>query len=185
MRLFAWCAPIASTSGRSPSATASFSMWGTWRRSIGICCTKMSWERESFHPEFDRLFAFGIDPVGGGLPSDVPSDWPPLSAVQDYVDRSRAGIDEGLADGAPALQAAGRSGFSLETSAQRSHRASADACGDAGLHAASVAARTKRSGRAAFRILTQVRWSTRALRCLREWRHWAFQRSSGDLRLGQ
>ena len=69
----------------------------------------------SFHPEFDRLFAFGIDPVGGGLPSDAPSDWPPLSAVQDYVGRSRAGIDEGLADGALALQVAGRSGFSLET----------------------------------------------------------------------
>ena len=31
---------------------------------------------KSFHPEFDRLFAFGIDPVGGGLPSDQPSDWP-------------------------------------------------------------------------------------------------------------
>ncbi len=69
----------------------------------------------SFHPEFDRLFAFGIDPVGGGLPSDVPSDWPPLNAVQGYVDRSRAGIDEGLANGAPALQAEGRNGFSLET----------------------------------------------------------------------
>src|ERR1035438_1591129 len=24
----------------------------------------------SDHPEFDRLFAFGIDPVGGGLPAD-------------------------------------------------------------------------------------------------------------------
>src|SRR5215831_12163890 len=32
----------------------------------------------SFHPEFDRLFAFGIDPVGGGLPADQPSDWPLL-----------------------------------------------------------------------------------------------------------
>ena len=29
----------------------------------------------TFHPEFDRLFAFGIDPVGGGLPTDQPSDW--------------------------------------------------------------------------------------------------------------
>ena len=29
------------------------------------------------HEEFDRLFAFGIDPVGGGLPQDKPpSDWP-------------------------------------------------------------------------------------------------------------
>src|SRR5450755_5078800 len=39
---------------------------------------------KSFHPEFDRLFSFGIDPVGGGLPSDLPSDWPSLSAVQNY-----------------------------------------------------------------------------------------------------
>src|SRR5215472_13922188 len=28
-----------------------------------------------FHPEFDQLFAFGIDPVGGGLPADRPEDW--------------------------------------------------------------------------------------------------------------
>src|ERR1700689_2939413 len=40
---------------------------------------------KSFHPEFDRLFAFGIDPVGGGLPSDQPADWPSLTAVRDYV----------------------------------------------------------------------------------------------------
>ncbi len=69
----------------------------------------------SFHPEFDRLFAFGIDPVGGGLPSDLPSDWPPLSAVQSYVDKVRSATDEGLAERAPAFQASGRDGFSLET----------------------------------------------------------------------
>ena len=34
------------------------------------------------HQEFDRLFAFGIDPVGGGLPSDQPSDWPRLAGNQ-------------------------------------------------------------------------------------------------------
>src|SRR5438876_659688 len=34
-----------------------------------------------FHPDFDRLFAFGIDPVGGGLPSDQPVDWPTISEV--------------------------------------------------------------------------------------------------------
>ncbi len=28
------------------------------------------------HKELDRLFAFGIDPVEGGLPQDRPSDWP-------------------------------------------------------------------------------------------------------------
>src|SRR6202166_3830375 len=38
---------------------------------------------KTFHPEFDQLFAFGIDPVEGGLPSDQPSDWPRISAVQD------------------------------------------------------------------------------------------------------
>ena len=37
-----------------------------------------AFEAESFHPQFDRLFAFGIDPVGGGLPADQPSDWPRL-----------------------------------------------------------------------------------------------------------
>ena len=30
----------------------------------------------AFHAEFDRLFAFGIDPPPGQLPSDQPSDWP-------------------------------------------------------------------------------------------------------------
>ena len=38
---------------------------------------------QSFHTEFDRLFAFGIDPVGGGLPTDRPSDWPSIDAVRD------------------------------------------------------------------------------------------------------
>src|SRR6185369_18032812 len=37
--------------------------------------------RDSFNPEFDRLFAFGIDPVGGGLPNDQPSDWPSINKV--------------------------------------------------------------------------------------------------------
>jgi len=30
----------------------------------------------SFQRTFDHLFAFGIDPVNGGLPSDTPEDWP-------------------------------------------------------------------------------------------------------------
>jgi ergothioneine biosynthesis protein EgtB len=54
---------------------------------------------KSFHPEFDRLFAFGIDPVGGGLPSDQPSDWPDLDAVRDYVTRLRTALGERLEDG--------------------------------------------------------------------------------------
>jgi ergothioneine biosynthesis protein EgtB len=54
---------------------------------------------KSFHPEFDRLFAFGIDPVGGGLPTDQPSDWPALETVHDYVSRIRASLDEKLESG--------------------------------------------------------------------------------------
>jgi ergothioneine biosynthesis protein EgtB len=51
---------------------------------------------KSFHPEFDRLFAFGIDPIGGGLPNDQPSDWPSVAAVRDYVSRIRQVLDENL-----------------------------------------------------------------------------------------
>ena len=53
--------------------------------------------RTSFHSEFDNLFAFGIDPVDGGLPSDQPSDWPSLAQVRDYVSQVRQALDEGLA----------------------------------------------------------------------------------------
>ena len=44
---------------------------------------------KSFHPELDRLFAFGIDPVGGGLPNDQPSEWPSIAQVRDYVEKVR------------------------------------------------------------------------------------------------
>src|ERR1700674_3819981 len=33
----------------------------------------------SVTPDFDKLFAFGIDPVDGGLPTDQPADWPSVS----------------------------------------------------------------------------------------------------------
>src|SRR5688572_6993735 len=35
----------------------------------------------------DRLFAFGIDPVDGGLPSDQPTDWPTMPQVERYRDK--------------------------------------------------------------------------------------------------
>jgi gamma-glutamyl hercynylcysteine S-oxide synthase len=70
---------------------------------------------KSFRPEFDRLFAFGIDPVGGGLPSDQPSDWPSLDAVRDYVNRIRGALDEKLADGSLESYRGGRDGFPLNT----------------------------------------------------------------------
>ena len=68
---------------------------------------------KSFHPEFDRLFAFGIDPVNGGLPADQPSDWPSLVAVRDYVRKIRGALDEKLED----ENSFGKTsdGFSLET----------------------------------------------------------------------
>jgi gamma-glutamyl hercynylcysteine S-oxide synthase len=52
---------------------------------------------EPFHPEFDRLFAFGIDPVGGGLPSDQPSDWPSIEEVHRYARAVRDRLDGRLA----------------------------------------------------------------------------------------
>lgn len=51
---------------------------------------------QSFDPALDRLFAFGIDPVNGGLPSDQPSDWPQLNAVHRYRDRVREKLEAHL-----------------------------------------------------------------------------------------
>lgn len=52
--------------------------------------------REPFDADSDRLFAFGIDPVDGGLPTDRASDWPPVGAVEDYAAHARAGVDAAL-----------------------------------------------------------------------------------------
>jgi ergothioneine biosynthesis protein EgtB len=70
---------------------------------------------KSFQPELDHLFAFGIDPVGGGLPADQPSDWPSLDAVRDYVSRIRAALDEKLAEGNLESRSEMRDGFLLDT----------------------------------------------------------------------
>ena len=50
-------------------------------------------------PEFDKLFAFGIDPVDGGLPADKPEDWPSLPEVRHYVESLRLRIDDALEAG--------------------------------------------------------------------------------------
>jgi iron(II)-dependent oxidoreductase len=50
----------------------------------------------SFDPDFDRLFAFGIDPVEGGLPDDRPEDWPPLEIVRRYAAQVRKTLDDAL-----------------------------------------------------------------------------------------
>src|SRR5271165_559616 len=70
---------------------------------------------KSAHPEFDRLFAFGIDPVGGGLPTDLPSDWPSIDAVRDYVNHVRNTLDENLAKLSLDPDAPTRDGFPLST----------------------------------------------------------------------
>ncbi len=70
---------------------------------------------KSFHPGFDRLFAFGIDPIGGGLPTDQPSDWPRISAVQDYVGKIRALLDAKLADALTDTGFSRSDGFPLST----------------------------------------------------------------------
>jgi len=57
---------------------------------------------QSFHPDFDQLFAFGIDPVNGALPSDQPSQWPSVADARHYVKRIRENIDEGLSALKPA-----------------------------------------------------------------------------------
>jgi formylglycine-generating enzyme required for sulfatase activity len=51
-------------------------------------------DRRPFHAEFDRLFAFGIDPPPGQLPDDRPSDWPSLAEVDRYNQRVRDEIDD-------------------------------------------------------------------------------------------
>jgi iron(II)-dependent oxidoreductase len=47
----------------------------------------------------DKLFAFGIDPVGGGLPTDVPGDWPNIANVEKYKRDVRERLDARLRDG--------------------------------------------------------------------------------------
>ncbi len=51
---------------------------------------------KSFDPRLDQLFAFGIDPVDGGLPSDRASDWPAVESVREYVGKIRADLDKAL-----------------------------------------------------------------------------------------
>jgi ergothioneine biosynthesis protein EgtB len=54
---------------------------------------------KAFAPEFDRLFAFGIDPVGDGLPTDTPADWPAVAEIRRYNQRVRDSLDAALERG--------------------------------------------------------------------------------------
>jgi gamma-glutamyl hercynylcysteine S-oxide synthase len=70
---------------------------------------------KSFNPGFDQLFAFGIDPVDGGLPSDQPSQWPSIDTVRDYVSKIRGTLDEALQNALDSDSYSGRDGFPLGT----------------------------------------------------------------------
>ena len=62
------------------------------RRTLGV---------PAFHPTFDQLFQFGIDPEPGALPLDSLQDWPAESEIRQYNFRTRQIIDRHLMD-APA-----------------------------------------------------------------------------------
>jgi ergothioneine biosynthesis protein EgtB len=51
---------------------------------------------KQFHRTFDQLFAFGIDPVNGGLPTDEPRDWPRREEIVAYKERLRAELDSAV-----------------------------------------------------------------------------------------
>ena len=57
------------------------------RRGLGL---------ESFHPEFDQLFEFGIDPGPDDLPRDKASDWPALAHIDPYRVQTRDAVDRAL-----------------------------------------------------------------------------------------
>ena len=59
--------------------------WNLIREAAGV---------PSFQPEFDQLFAFGIDPEPGQSPQDTRSDWPERAEVQRYNLRVRQAIDD-------------------------------------------------------------------------------------------
>lgn len=50
-------------------------------------------QHPGFRPEWDQLFAFGIDPPPGKLPDDPPSAWPPEDEVRKYCAMIRADLD--------------------------------------------------------------------------------------------
>jgi ergothioneine biosynthesis protein EgtB len=62
--------------------------WNLVRRARGA-------DAESFHPEFDELFAFGIDPLDT-LPSDKVTDWPSMPSIAAYRARAREAVDRRL-----------------------------------------------------------------------------------------
>jgi iron(II)-dependent oxidoreductase len=63
--------------------------WNLLSRALGL---------ESHNPVFDKLFAFGIDPLNGGLPTDTAGDWPGIAQVELYDRRTRELLNAALSD---------------------------------------------------------------------------------------
>lgn len=57
---------------------------------------KRAFGLKSVHPAFDELFAFGIDPMDTGLPSDQPGDWPERIEIESYNRRMRDELDAAI-----------------------------------------------------------------------------------------
>ncbi len=52
----------------------------------------------NFNSPYDKLFAFGIDPIDGGLPTDQPSDWPTQQQIAKYTHEIRTRLDQANTD---------------------------------------------------------------------------------------
>jgi gamma-glutamyl hercynylcysteine S-oxide synthase len=58
--------------------------------------SKHALHKPPFQENFDKLFAFGIDPEPGKAPADQPSDWPSETEVRKYCTQVRTTLDESL-----------------------------------------------------------------------------------------
>lgn len=52
--------------------------------------------RPSRREDFERLFAFGIDPIHGDLPGDGAGDWPSEGSIRQWIAEARADVDQAL-----------------------------------------------------------------------------------------
>jgi gamma-glutamyl hercynylcysteine S-oxide synthase len=57
----------------------------------------------SNQPDWDKLFAFGIDPEATALPQDSAEDWPPEEEVRSYCTAVRRQLDKHIEDIPPTL----------------------------------------------------------------------------------
>ncbi len=62
---------------------------------------RQAYDLASFNPAYDKLFAFGIDPVDGQLPSDAAEVWPRPEPIRAYNGRIRQAVDECLSGTRP------------------------------------------------------------------------------------